>query len=109
MDKKKQVNYYLHRIYALCKKDIRVIIKRVRKNTAGLTNCIDTIIINPKKDIIPTFIHECLHILYPAWSETKIIRWENKIINNISIKQINNLLILMMLSILNSYDDGEDD
>jgi len=105
---RRKVNYYLHRIYALCRKDIKVILKRIRKNR-GVTNTIDTIYLHPKQDIIPTFIHECLHILYPSWSESRIIKWEEKIINTISIRQIINLLQGIAYSVIRSYGNGDND
>ena len=41
-----------------------------------------------RKDIIPTMFHECIHYLYPEWSETKVLYAEKKLINHISTVKI---------------------
>lgn len=41
-----------------------------------------------RKDIIPTMFHECIHFIYPEWSETKVLIAEKRLINHISTLQI---------------------
>jgi hypothetical protein len=41
-----------------------------------------------RKDIIPTMFHECIHYIYPKWSETKVLCVEKRLINHISTLQI---------------------
>jgi len=38
-----------------------------------------------RKDFLRTAYHECVHYLYPSWSETKVIYTESRLINNISL------------------------
>jgi hypothetical protein len=45
-----------------------------------------------RKEIIPTLIHEALHHWHPDWSETKVLNNERMIINNLSMRQIKNIL-----------------
>jgi hypothetical protein len=41
-----------------------------------------------RKDIIPTMFHECIHFLYPSWSETKVLIAEKRLINHLSPIQV---------------------
>ncbi|NBO36931.1 hypothetical protein EBU91_05305, partial [bacterium] len=36
-----------------------------------------------RKDFIRTAYHECVHYLYPDWSETKVLHVESRLINAI--------------------------
>ena len=48
----------------------------------------DLLIVDPRKSPIRTAYHECLHYLYPDWSETKVLRVESKMINKLSMLEI---------------------
>lgn len=89
---KSKERYYLYRIYALLKlKELDVFFRNLRKNR-GETDMVVAIYLNPKEGILPTFIHECLHVLYPEWQESLVLMTEKRIFNNLSEKQIKNLL-----------------
>ena len=61
---RRQIVYYLHRIYGVLRTGrINVVLERMRKNR-GLTDG-ETIWLDPEDRILPTIIHECLHVLYP--------------------------------------------
>jgi hypothetical protein len=45
----------------------------------------DVIKLDHRKDVIRTAYHECVHYLYPNWSETKVIYTESRLINSVSI------------------------
>jgi hypothetical protein len=45
----------------------------------------DIIEIDHRKDVISTAYHECIHYLYPDWSEAQVIYAEKKLINNTPI------------------------
>lgn len=89
---KSKERYYLYRIYALLKlKELDVFFRNLRKNR-GETDMVAAIYLNPKEGILSTFIHECLHVLYPEWKESLVLTTEKRVFNNLSEKQIKNLL-----------------
>lgn len=56
----------------------------------------DVIIIDHRKDMLKTAYHECIHYLYPDWSETQVLYAESRVINSASI--LDNARFLMHLS-----------
>jgi hypothetical protein len=48
----------------------------------------DILIVDPRKSPIRTAYHECLHYLYPDWSETKVLRVESRMINKLTMLEI---------------------
>jgi len=48
----------------------------------------DVLFVDHRKSPIRTAYHECLHYLYPEWSETKVLRVESRMINNLSMLEI---------------------
>ena len=89
---KKQANYYLRRIYGLLLHGENPVIftKKLTNNKIGLTDH-EYIWIDPSQEILATFIHEALHILYPKWKHPKVYRKEKAICKNLSSKQYTNL------------------
>jgi len=45
----------------------------------------DVLEFDHRKEFIRTAYHECVHYLYPDWSETQVIYMESRLINNISL------------------------
>lgn len=84
--------YYLYRIYALLKlRELDVFFQKL-KRSRGETDTVAAIYLDPKEQVLPTFIHECLHVLYPEWKESRVLLTEKRIFNSLSEKQIRNLL-----------------
>jgi len=48
----------------------------------------DTLLVDHRKSPIRTAYHECLHYLYPDWSETKVMCVESRMINKLSMLEI---------------------
>jgi len=48
----------------------------------------DLLALDHRKSPIRTAYHECLHYLYPEWSETKVLRVESRMINKLSLLEI---------------------
>ena len=48
----------------------------------------DTLLVDHRKSPIRTAYHECLHYLYPDWSETKVMRVESRMINKLTMLEI---------------------
>ncbi len=53
------------------------------------------IFLNPQKDILPTLIHECLHIIFPKKKEEKIEKLGIVLSKEISPKRFKTLAIKM--------------
>jgi len=45
----------------------------------------DVLEFDHRKEFIRTAYHECVHYLYPEWSETQVIYVESRLINNVSL------------------------
>lgn len=45
----------------------------------------DIIEIDYRKDLLRTAYHECIHYIYPEWSETMVLYAESRVINNVSV------------------------
>jgi hypothetical protein len=57
----------------------------IRKMKGVMGLCYDDLLeFDYRKDIIPTMFHECIHFIYPKWSETKVLIAEKRLINHIS-------------------------
>jgi len=90
----RQINYYLQQVYKVLKSGKNnFIIKRLNIRFRGLTSD-SNIWIDPQQAILPTLIHECLHVSYPNKSENEILKLEKKVAKRISERQIKRLLIL---------------
>ncbi len=94
----KQASYYLHRVYRLLKSDKATIVFKKMRTKRGETDQ-KTIWLNPRESILPTFIHECLHVLYWHWSETKVEKCAMQIFNRLTPRQTKNLLLRLALII----------
>jgi hypothetical protein len=65
----------------------------IRKMRGIMGLCYDDMLeFDYRKDIIPTMFHECIHFLYPEWSETKVLTAEKRLINHITPLQIASFL-----------------
>jgi len=95
---KKRANYLLSRVYKLLKDPESFLrLKRIRPEgkleIAGLAYPWANVqVVDPRRDILPSTIHESLHLIYPNWTEKKVKSTENQIVMKMSIKQFSNLL-----------------
>ena len=67
-------------------------------NMEGMTNG-DQVILDPRGQLIPTVIHECLHLAYPKWDEEKVSQIEKKLTQGLSAKQWHILIFKIALRI----------
>jgi hypothetical protein len=91
--KKETVYPFLSRMYKLFEK--RPDIFELKKLRGIYGECVydeDKIYIDYRKIFLPTLIHEVLHYFYPDWSETKVLKEESKIVNALSVRQVQNIL-----------------
>ena len=50
------------------------------------------ILVDYRKEFIPTIIHEVIHLLEPDWSEAQVIYVEKRVVNAISEQDVIDLL-----------------
>jgi hypothetical protein len=62
----------------------------------------ETLEFDHRKEFIRTAYHECVHYLYPDWSETKVLYVESRLINSISILDTANFLKYISLKLYKS-------
>ena len=55
-------------------------------------NNILEVAIDYRYDLLSSLIHECLHHLHPDWCESKVLITEKNIINQLTTKQVTNML-----------------
>lgn len=53
----------------------------------------DVLEFDHRKEFIRTAYHECVHYLYPEWSETKVIYVESRLINNTPLLETTKFLM----------------
>ena len=93
---KRRVNYLLRRIYRLLDGGtvtVRFKHFHAKARRRGETDGHTMIWLDPKDEAVGTLVHECLHILYPKWCETRVLRMEVRIMYHISDRQVKTLLI----------------
>jgi hypothetical protein len=66
------------------------------KGVHGWCEWEDGVLIDYRKDFIPTIIHECIHLLEPNWSEYQVAYSEKRVINTISDDNVIKLLMLFV-------------
>ena len=59
----------------------------------------DSIIIDYRKELVPTIIHECIHLLEPSWSESQVAYAEKRVINTITVDDVVQLLMFFVKKI----------
>lgn len=62
----------------------------------------ETLEFDHRKEFIRTAYHECVHYLYPDWSETKVLYIESRLINSISILDTANFLKYISIKLYKS-------
>lgn len=70
-------------------------LKKLRGSVHGYCDW-DEIVIDYKKEFIPTVIHEVIHLLNPEWCETNVIYAEKQVLKYISSDDIICLLKILV-------------
>jgi hypothetical protein len=68
---------------------------RKMRGTHGICNWTD-LVFNPSGEFLATAYHECIHYLFPEWSETQVLYTEKRVINGVS--QLENAAFLKHIS-----------
>lgn len=67
------------------------ILKKLR-GVHGYCEWEDGILLDYRKELVPTLIHECLHLLEPDWPEAQVMYTEKRVINAITEDDVKVLL-----------------
>lgn len=66
------------------------------KGVHGYCDWDDGILLDYRKDLIPTIVHECIHYIEPNWSEAQVMYAESRVINTMSQDDITKLLMFFV-------------
>jgi hypothetical protein len=66
------------------------------KGVHGYCEWEDGIRLDYRKDFIPTIIHECIHLMYPLWTESQVCYSEKRVVNTISSDDVVRLLMFFV-------------
>lgn len=89
---KRQLNQIHNRCLNLIRrKPAEFFIFKKMKKYEGSCNWTD-IEIDPRTNLISTAYHECVHYLYPDWSETQVLYAESRLVNSLSVLDITKFL-----------------
>jgi hypothetical protein len=90
---KKQSLAFFTRILSCIKKQKKgyFILKKLR-GVHGYCEWDDGIVLDYRKELVPTLIHECIHLLEPDWAEAQVLYAEKRIINAIDDEGVKILL-----------------
>ena len=48
----------------------------------------DVVKLDHRRDVVRVAYHECVHYLYPDWSETQVLYTESRLINTLSVLDV---------------------
>lgn len=66
------------------------------KGVHGYCDWDDGILLDYRKDLIPTIVHECIHYIEPDWSEAQVVYAESRVINTVTEDDIIKLLMFFV-------------
>lgn len=66
------------------------------KGAMGYCEWEQGITLDYRRELFATLIHECIHYLYPDWSETQVLYAERRVVNTITSKQVAKLLLIFI-------------
>jgi len=89
-----EVSQFTRKLYKFLKDDHKIEFKKMRAYVGQIeTETYPTVILlDHRKDLIPTLIHEALHYFYPDASETWVLKMEKKIVSQLSQQQVRNII-----------------
>lgn len=62
----------------------------------------DIVEIDHRRDVVRTAYHECVHYLYPDWSETQVLYAESRLVNALSMLDITKFLKYLAIKLYKS-------
>ena len=92
---RKEVSRFTSKLYRFLEDDHKIEFKKMRKFDGSITFYDNTpahVLLDPRKELIPTLIHESLHYFYPEASEAWVLTMESKIVSKLSPRQVRNII-----------------
>lgn len=69
------------------------------KGVMGYCEWENGIILDYRRELFSTLIHECIHYMYPEWNESQVLYAEKRVVNSINSKQVIKLLKVFVLQL----------
>jgi hypothetical protein len=85
LTKKDIANVYLRCLNLIRRKPIDFVVFKKLSICGWCKYDEDILEIDYRKDLLRTAYHECIHYIYPDWSETMVLYAESRVINNVSV------------------------
>ena len=92
LTKKDSIKIFNKIIKLIKESDIDFFKLRKLKGAMGYCEWEDGISLDYRRELVPTLIHECIHFLYPSWSETQVLYAEKRVVNSINLMQVIKIL-----------------
>lgn len=91
---KNDIYHITSRIYSMIQNNEKIILKKLHNTSLNgyYDEGTDEIVLDYRKELLPTFIHEVLHKWHKNWTEKMVRSAERKIINNLTQKQIKHII-----------------
>lgn len=88
------VHRYTRKLYRFLRERPKFTFKhmRVYRGWIDLDDSPVTVTLEPRSAILTTLIHEFLHHEHPDWSESRILRMEDTLMNSLTERQVRNVV-----------------
>ena len=91
---KKELYFFTKKLYSSLKDEIfKINLKKLRLCEGKYYPDSVEIDLDYRRSLLPALLHEVIHHIYPKWSETKVLSYESRIINSLTIRQIKNIIV----------------
>lgn len=98
--RKKESYIFIRQLYVFLREHPRNIFFKKLRNVCGYYDAEnEEIVIDYRRDIVATLIHELAHHIHPKWCETKIIQKERQVMSCLTPTQCTNIIIALGLSL----------
>lgn len=99
---KKQTYHITSKIYKFLKEnpDNITISKFKARNLEGLYDpdtCLITL--DPRKELLPTLIHELIHHWHDDWDEKRVVKEEHKVVRSLSLSQMKHIIKFLAVTL----------
>lgn len=97
--RKEKIYSITKRLYADIRNNRNIIFKKLRGCHGEYDEVNEEVLVDYRKEMLPTVVHEYLHRWYPKRNENWVIREEEKIMNALTQNQVKNLLRVIVDSV----------
>lgn len=96
LSKKDSIKLYRKIAHLIKKSELGFFKFKKLKGAMGYCEWEDGIILDYRRELFATLIHECIHFLKPKWSESQVLYAEKRVINSITSHQAIKILKLFI-------------